>query len=121
MKRGLTLIEVLLAVTILGFSLTVLLTAASRCLAVIRFARIYPVAQWTLAMGELDHPLRPVEDLKDLEVAGEDYPGGFAFVRTVDDDEDDDGLHVVRTRVTWSDRERQPYEEVVQYLYQKKK
>jgi hypothetical protein len=111
-----TLVEVLLAISILGAGLVVMLTAGSRCLAVMRIARNYQSAQWTLGMGEIDYPLEIEEDIEELVVDPEEYPNGFTFSREVDEDEDEDGLYVVRTRVTWSDRGRHGVEEVVRYV-----
>jgi prepilin-type N-terminal cleavage/methylation domain-containing protein len=118
-RSGLTLVEVLLAVAILGAGLTVLLTGAARCLVVMRNAKQYQRAQWAMKMGELEHPLIVSNDLEDLEVTGETYDHDFTFTREVDEEEesDDDGLFVVRTRVTWSDKGSEMKDEVVQYIY----
>jgi prepilin-type N-terminal cleavage/methylation domain-containing protein len=107
-RSGMTLIEVLLAAVILGAGMTVLLTAASRQ---------YQDAQFILSRGEADFPAVIRDGVEDLEVDDERYPGGFVFSRTVDDDEDEDHLWALRTRVTWSDRGRRPYHEVVRYVY----
>lgn len=117
-RCGLTLIEVILAVAILSVGLTVLLTAASRCLAVMKTAKNYQIAQWTLNRGEVDYPLVNTNDVKKLEVDPVSYPGGFTFSRVVEDDEDEDGLFVVRTRVSWSKGDRGSYEETVRYILQ---
>lgn len=116
-QAGMTLIEVVLAASLLAVGVTAILTAASRCMAVMRKAKNYQVAEWTLGNGEVDHPVLATNDIEDLEVAEVDYPNGFRFSRSVEDDEDDDGLHVVRTRVTWGEQ-GQKVEEVVSYVYQ---
>ena len=108
----------MLAVAILSVGLVVLLTGASRCLAVIKISKNYQTAQWTMNMGDIDHPLVFTNDVKSLEVAPKEYDNGFTFERVVEDDEDEDGLYVVRTRVSWSDRGRHPYEETVRYLWE---
>lgn len=113
---GLTLIEMLLAITILGGSLVALLTAASRCLSVMKRARVYQEAQWTLGRGEVDFPLAEIEEIEDIEVADEHYENGYIFSREVEEDEDEDGLHIVRTRVRSEHDRREAIEEVVQYL-----
>ncbi len=116
-RSGMTLIEVLLAAVILGAGMTVLLTAASRCINAVRVSRQYQDAQFILSRGEADFPAVIRDGVEDLEVDDERYPGGFVFSRTVDDDEDEDHLWALRTRVTWSDRGRRPYHEVVRYVY----
>jgi len=118
-RKGLTLIEVLLAVLMLSTGLVVLLTSASRCLAVMKIARDYQTAQWALALGELDYPLSVTNDVKELEVEPFTYPNGLTFSREVEDDEDEDGLFVVRTRVSWPRRGRESQEETVRYVFQK--
>jgi prepilin-type N-terminal cleavage/methylation domain-containing protein len=119
-KRGFTLVEVLLAAAILGASLVVLLTGASRCLAVMKSAQRYQQAQWTMGQGEVDHPMLTTNDVKSLVVDEVKYDNGYTYSRSVEDDEDKDGLYVVRIVVTWSERENGPREEVVRYVLQQK-
>ena len=116
-KRGMTLIEVLLASVILGTGLTALLTAASRCLVVMRRSQEYQQAQWAMTRGELEFPIIYAEDIMDQGVSGEDYDG-YTFSREVEDDEDEDGLYLVRSRVTWESAGREKVEEVAEYVYQ---
>lgn len=117
-RKAFTLVEVILAVAILSVGFTVLLTGVSRCLAVMKIARNYQTAQWTLGMGQLDYPFIVTDDVEDLEVEPFTYPNGFTYSREVEDDEDEDGLFVIRTRVSWSDRGRETYEEIVRYVWQ---
>ena len=116
-QRGFTLIEVLLAAAILGMGLGMMMTAASRCLAAMKQARKYQEAQWTLNMGLLDYPLMPTDDVEDWNVSGESYDNGLAFSREVEEEdaEEEDGLFVIRSRVTWSRNGREGFEEVVGY------
>ena len=119
-KSGMTLVEVLLAAALLGVGLSVLLTAASRSLAVMKIARNYQKAQWTFNMGELDYPLVAItNEVKELAVSSERYENGFVYEREVEDEAggEEDDLHVVRARVTWSSRNREATEEVVRYVY----
>jgi len=121
-RRGFTLVEVLMAIAILGTGMAVLLTGATRCLAVMKNARQYQRAQWALHLGELEHPLTYSNELSDLEVSGEAYDNDFTFSREVEKpslsaDEEEDGLFSVTTRVVWSDKGREMKEEVVQYVY----
>lgn len=120
MKQGFTLVEALLATVILCMSLVALLTGASRCLAVMKAAKNYQTAQWVLGQGEVDSPLMATNDVKSLAYEHE-YDNGFKYVRTVEDDDDEDGLYLVRIVVTWTDRSDSPREEVVRYVLEQKK
>ncbi len=112
-----TLIEVMLASFLLGVGLLVLVTGAGRCAAVMRKAALFQEARWVMDQGEVDHPLIRTNDVSVLEVSETEYPNGFTYQRVVEDDEDEDGLFVVRSRVSWSRQGRGSFEEVVRYVY----
>lgn len=107
----------MLAALILGVGLTVVLTGASRCLAVMKQAREFQRAQWALDLGALEHPILFVEDIKEAGVDGEEYDG-VTFSREVEEDDDEDGLYVVRSRASWGEEGKGAVEEVVEYVYQ---
>lgn len=118
-----TLIEVLLAVVILGTALGALVEAASRALAVVRQARNYEMARRMLGRVEAENPLR----LEDEIVEGQDSggfdggPSGWSWTRQIVDegaeDEQKEGLFLLTTRVFWSRGNKKGMEETVQYLY----
>ena len=118
-----TLIEVLLAVVILGTSLAALLAAASRALAVARQASNYELARRMLGRVEAENPLR----MKDEIAAGQESggftggPAGWSWTRTLEDfgaeNEEQEGLFRMTTRVSWSQGARGGMEEVVQMLH----
>ncbi|NLB65692.1 MAG: prepilin-type N-terminal cleavage/methylation domain-containing protein [Lentisphaerae bacterium] len=123
-RAGLTLIEVMLAVLILGTALVALVEGSSRALAVVRQARNYEQARRMLGRVEAENPLR----LKDEITAGQESgsfrggPSGWSWVRIIEDfgavDEDREGLFMVTTRVYWSQSgERRGMEETVQMLF----
>lgn len=119
-RTGVTLIEVTIAVAILGAALTILLAGASRCLAVMKASRNYQEAQWTFGRGELDFPLIVSNDIEELEVDPEEYDNGFTFWREVeekDDEEENEGLYVVTSKIRWTSRGRDAIEEIVQYVF----
>ena len=122
-KRGLTLIEVILAVAILGVCMTVLLASVSRCLAAIGSVRDYQTAQAALGLGEVEHPLLIEEDIDELVVDDVEYFEKYVFSREVDekDPDEEDGLYVLRTKIAWTKRGRKPFHEVVRYVYHKDK
>lgn len=123
--RGMTLIEVLMAVAFLSLGLVMMLTAISRCLGVLRISEQYHKALWALSAGESDFPLIRTRDSSpdDFEVPPQDYDG-IRFERLMEDpdaesDERANRLVVLRTRLSWDARGREQVEEVVRYvLYQ---
>ena len=120
-----TLIEVLLAAALLGLGLTTLLSGISSCLAVMRASREFQEAQWALSLGELTYPMTEIKDIEDLEVdADSSLVEGFTFSRTVDEKEiadslKDDGLYIVRTRISWGGGGEGQAEELVSYVWHK--
>ncbi|MBT3294792.1 MAG: prepilin-type N-terminal cleavage/methylation domain-containing protein [Verrucomicrobia bacterium] len=117
-QSGFSLIEVVIAAAILGVSLTVLLTAASRCLLVLSIATHYQEAQLTRSAAEVEYPLNVTNELDELNVAQITTDNGLTFERFVEEeDEDEDDLYVVTTRVGWSARGNERFDDVVQYVY----
>jgi prepilin-type N-terminal cleavage/methylation domain-containing protein len=116
-RAGLTLIEVMIAMAILGIGIFVLLESAAKCLAIIRLTKNYHTARTVLDQGELEHPIIEKEDeVYNLDVSPVSYENGFTFSRTAEAS-DQEGLMVVRTRVSWADKGSNRMEEVVSYLY----
>lgn len=116
-RKGMTLIEVLLAVAIAGTALVVLATGSARCVAVFRRSRDYQRAQWCLGLGELEHPLLATNDLSTWEQEDIEYAEGFFFSREVEEDDDEDDLFLVRTTVKWTRGPREFKEEVTRYVF----
>lgn len=116
--KGMTLIEVLLASVILGLSMSVLLVRVAQSMRVYGLARRLQQVQWVLGRGEMEYPLYDAsEPIEDLTVSADSsLEEGFTFSREVEEDEDEDGLYVVRTRVDWGDGDLQK-EEIVQFIY----
>ena len=120
-----TLVEVLLAAALLGLGLVTLLGGLSSCLAVLRASREFQSAQWALSLGELTYPVTEVKEVEDLNVdADSSLVEGFTFSRTVDpkevvDEQTDDGLYVVRTRIAWGAGGEGQAEELVSYVWHK--
>jgi prepilin-type N-terminal cleavage/methylation domain-containing protein len=119
---GMTLVEVLLAVAILGVALVVMLTAITRCLAVLRVSDDYHKAMWALSMGEAEHPLIAGRDTKPQDLAVSDVVyEGIGYSRFVDDPDEtapDSNLRLVlvTTRLEWEGRGNRQRIEVPQYL-----
>ncbi len=115
---GMTLIEVMLATVILGTSLVALMMCISVSMRVYSLAYELQKVPWVLGMGEMEYPLYDApEPLEDLVVDPDSQlVDGFTFSRDVEEDEDEDGLYVVRTYVKWGDAEDE-VEEIVRYIY----
>jgi len=121
-RAGLTLVEVLLALAILGISAGVLMTAVSRCLAVVRLSKNYYEARRILDLGEIDRPLLIKKENNEdkainLDVDSVEYPGGYTFSRRSERSKEIEDLVIVRTRVAWAAHGAQSFEEVTSYLY----
>lgn len=122
---GLTLIEVLLAVSILSIGLVVMLTAISRCLAVLTISEQYHKAMWAMSVGESEFPLlrKPDSKPEDYAVDAQEYDG-ITYVREVEDpdaesEESNQRLLVLLTKVSWMGRGREQTEVIPQYLFYK--
>lgn len=119
-RAGLTLVEVMLALMVLGIGLTALIAAASRCLAVVRQSRSYETSRNLVNRVELEHPLQLEEKIEEGSDGGDfgfDY-SGYRWSREIKlVGRKEDGLFEVRTRVMWSERGQESFDEVVTYLY----
>lgn len=121
-RAGFTLLEVMLAVIILGGSLAVLYRSVIVNVRMIDVSRERQEVAYIFSLGELEYPLRDVEDIEEDAVVDPDssLKEGYVFERIVDEKEEpeegveDDGLYVVRTIVTWGDGRNA--EEIVRYM-----
>lgn len=122
-RAGLTLIETLLAVAILGIALSVLVAAAGQALGVVRRARHYATARHLLEIVELENPIPDLAEAAGMiESGGFDPPyADYSWERTVEPMLDLMGeeteYYVIRTRVRWSDRGQESFEELVTGAY----
>jgi len=120
LRSGLTLIEVLLALVILGTGLVALVIAAGRCISVARQAKNFEAARELLAVVEVEKPMWLEEQPEDVAANGSfdgDY-AGFRWERAIQQEGfEDDGLWRVTTRVFWTENESPRHEEVVQLIY----
>lgn len=114
---GVTLVEAILALTILGIGIFVLIETTARCLAVIRVCRCYQTARAVLDQGELEHPLNGTNTVEANIVAPVEYPDGFTFSRDLVQIDGEEDLFIVTTRVSWSESGQASFEEVTSCLY----
>ena len=118
-KKGLTLVEVLLALVILSVGVSSLMMAMSRCLAVVRTARNRDVARGLIQRIDLEFPIERV-DLAELSESGEfDDMEGYSWFRDIQivDEEERPGLFLITLRVQWAERGRDAFEEITMYKY----
>ena len=116
-RAGMTLLEVLAAVTILGIVLVVLMGGITQCMSAFTATSMIGKLQTALDRAEAAHPLivrgddsswDPTSDT-DLNVSDtiaiETRNGKeeFKFERECEDDDDEDGLYVVRTTIRHGD------------------
>ena len=132
MRRGFTLLEVMIASVILGTGLAVLLVSMSQAQRMMLSTTEIETAQEVMDIGEMAYPLENVKDVDDLDVgetkvselwdmiteermsnAQEEKYHGYTWEREVlnrNDPEDDikrlGNLYVVRITVVWGDRGR---------------
>ncbi len=121
-RRGFTLIEVMLAVIILGGGLAVLYRTIIVDSHLVALSHDRQDVAYVFSLGEMKYPLRDIEDIEEDGPVDPDgsLKDGYFYERSVDEKEDppdgveDDGLYVVRTIVTWGNGRNR--EEVVRYL-----
>ena len=110
---GFTLIEVLLAVVLLGVSLTVFLNAASASLEFIHEARNYERARTYFHLLELREPL-DLENLEESRDSGSldvDGPERVTWTRTVfQEGREEDEFFRILTEVQWGEGFRESTE-----------
>jgi len=118
-KRGLTLVEVLLALVILSVGVSSLMMAMSRCLAVVRTARSRDVARALIQRVDIENPIETVDMTELVESGDFEDAEGYTWSREIimDDEEERPGLFLVTTRVQWSERGRDAFEEITVYKY----
>lgn len=118
-KRGMTLIEVLIALVILSIGVSSMMVAMSRCLSVVRTARNREVARSLLRRVDIEYPI----ERKKMEETSEsgDFEDAEGYIWNRDilmvDEEERPGLFLVTTRVQWSERGRDSFEEITTYKY----
>jgi prepilin-type N-terminal cleavage/methylation domain-containing protein len=117
LTAGLTLLEVMLAIVILGIGAGTLLTATARCMAIATKARHYSTAHRLLLRVNTEKPLARGEVDEGIESGS--FEDGYTWEREIlkNEKEDREGLYTVRTRVSWSTRGRNAFEETTSYLY----
>ncbi|HMP76283.1 MAG TPA: hypothetical protein PKE12_08310 [Kiritimatiellia bacterium] len=123
-RLGLSLVEVLMALVILGTGLTMLIAAASRCIAVVRKVRSLETTRELFGRVELEKPIWVEEEIEDAAGQGS-FSGEYSQYRwrreVAEVGEEEDGLWLVTTTISWSERGKENSETVVTYVHWPKK
>ena len=100
-RAGLTLVEVMLAVFILAVCSIGLMQGMAASTSVFHAVHFIQQANNVLARGDAAHPMAINEDpVSDLEVPPDDeLLDGWTYERVSEEDEDEDGLYLVRVKV----------------------
>ena len=116
-----TLLEVLIAMVILSITAAGLVLATLDCMAVIRVARQREVARALMYRIDLENPIETVDMNEQYDSGTFDEEGDFSYRWTRDitmvDQEERPGLFLVHKRVQWSDRGKESFVEVQEYVY----
>lgn len=144
-RDGFTLIEILLATMILATGLFSLMVGLGNCAQMMALSKEYQDAQFVFSLGERCYPIPPNDEVTDpeederlnidpvraeemiddlqMEVSREmrETYKDFTFERAVEEkeletNEEDDGLYVLRTRITWGSGKEGYYEELVRLI-----
>ena len=101
-RSGMTLVEVILAVFILGVCLLGIMQGMTACMETFRASSFVQQAANVLALGDEAHPAVVENDpVSDLEVAPDSsLLDGWTWERSCEEDEDEDGLWLVRVKVS---------------------
>lgn len=119
-RAGLTLVEVMLALVILGTGMVALVTAAGRCISVARQAKNYESARELLARVEVEKPMLLEEEVEDIAGDGsfERPYNNFRWKRTVEQEGfEEDGLWRVVTEIAWTEDKTAKKEVVTTLIY----
>ena len=98
-RSGMTLVEVLLAVFVLGVCLVGIMEGIAQCMEVFRAAGVLRQAENVIARGDAEYPFYVKNDpVEDLAVSADgSLLEGWTYEREVEEDEDEDGLYLVKT------------------------
>ncbi|HMP74451.1 MAG TPA: prepilin-type N-terminal cleavage/methylation domain-containing protein [Kiritimatiellia bacterium] len=119
-RAGLTLVEVILAVAILGIGLTALVTAASRTLHVLRQAKNLDTARELFGLLEATKPIQLEDKMEDAAGSGT-FPRPYQNYRWTRDVEivgdEEDGLWQLIVSIMWTENNRPRKETVHTYVF----
>jgi hypothetical protein len=109
----------MLAVVILGIGSGVLLLATARCLAIVSKSQRYSTAQRLIGQVAAAHPLTRATIEAGTESGRFEQDPDYEWEREITESQNENrkGLFTVRTRVSWSDRGRNSFEEITTWRF----
>lgn len=124
-RRGMTLVEVLLALAILGVGLTVLVSTTARGLSIAKRARHFETARHLMSIVELENPIVTADRDDPAELVGQVEQGSFEapfenyrWTREIEYfGPEQDRLFQVATRIWWGETGGESFEESVTLLH----
>ena len=118
-RKGLTLIEVMIALVIITVGVSSMMVAMSQCLSVVRTARNQEVARGLLRRVDIENPIDRKTIAETTESGDFEDVDGYTWNRNIllVDEEERPGLFIVTSRVQWSRRGRETFEEITTYKY----
>ena len=149
MKRGFSLIEVIIATVIMSLGLISILASFNQCQRAMGASKRFETAQYALGLGEMLHPMPEPDQVRDdplsdklLNIPAEtasamadelgvelsrqkrEELSDYTFERTVDEISDEElerngHIYTVRTTVRWELRDPKPREETVITFWRK--
>lgn len=148
-ENGFTLIEILIATVILAGGLLSLMGGLGNCAQMMILSKQYQDAQFVFSLGERCYPIPEASNITDpekderlnIEAATaddmidkleldltddvRDLYRGYTFERSVDEKQldatdIDDGLYLLRTKITWGSGKEDEQEELVRLIRKKK-
>lgn len=120
-RKGFSLLEVLLAVLILGLTLSVVFSSANQGLAVVTRARDYQISRGLLHELELREPL-DLEEMEEGEFRGNFTHGEHGVVQwtriVAVEGAEEDRFYRLRTEINWGGNDLPQAESVETYIHQ---
>lgn len=118
-REGLSLIEVLVALVIMGVGISSMVVATSRSLAVARKAKQYETARRLVGQVDLEIPLN-LEEIEEGTESGR-FTGEFrdySWTRETTKIEPEElEMYYIRTSVSWTEKGKRASEDVETYLF----
>lgn len=120
-RNGFSLLEVLLAILILGLTLTVVFSSANQGLAVVTQAKSYQISRGLLQELDLREPL-DLEELEEGELRGtftHFEHGAVQWTRIVSQEgAEEDRFYRLSTEITWGGNDQEHTESVETFIHQ---